>query len=328
MLRIHFTSEDLARTRIAAGVNPFWEMVFSRYRLAERHRPAALKPWLDRVRAVPRGMRSGVAVLSALTPLGPYFPDFVTPPEGLAGLDAGAEAILRTPRRRVEHELGRLAAWSPVPSWTRRLADGEDETRTRVVAALRSYHATAIAPHADLIEARVTAERARRQRDLAGGGAEGVLRGMAPLMRWSPPVLELPYPVERDLHLHGRGLVLVPSYFCRRRAVALANPDLPPTLAYPIDQTSYWQAATGTALADLLGVTRATVLTSIETGATTTTLARRVLTSPGSASRHTQVLREAGLIATNRRGTAVWHTLTPLGAALLSANHSGPCERH
>ena len=40
-------------------------------------------------------------------------------------------------------------------------------------------------------------------------------------------------------------------------------------------------------------------------------------TSPASVSRHTHVLREAGLVATTRDGTAVRHTLTPLGIALL-----------
>ncbi|WP_410638785.1 ArsR/SmtB family transcription factor [Amycolatopsis sp. lyj-346] len=317
MLRIHFTSEDLSRTRIAAAANPFWEMVFSRYRLAGHDRSPGLTPWLHRVRATSRGMRAGMEVLAALCPQGPYFPDFLTPHEGLRGLDAGAEAILSTPRRRVEHELARLAGWSPVPSWTRRLTEGE--ARARVVAALRAYHAAAIEPHADLIEARMTAERTRRQRDLARGGVAGLLRGLAPMMAWRPPVLEMPYPVDRDLHLDGRGLLLVPSYFCRRRPVALADPGLPPTVAYPVDQT-----LADPSLAGLLGVTRATVLTSIDDGATTTMLAHRVMTSPGSASRHTQVLREAGLITTNRRGTAVWHTLTPLGSALLSGNRARP----
>jgi len=54
-----------------------------------------------------------------------------------------------------------------------------------------------------------------------------------------------------------------------------------------------------------------------ETGATTTEPAHRLGTSLASISRHAGVLRNAGLVTTRPRGTAVVHTLTRLGAALL-----------
>jgi len=58
MLRIHFTGDDLARTRVAPAANPFWEMVFSRLRLAEQDPPAVLRPWPDRLR--PQHARSSL----------------------------------------------------------------------------------------------------------------------------------------------------------------------------------------------------------------------------------------------------------------------------
>ncbi|MEV1178870.1 winged helix-turn-helix domain-containing protein, partial [Nonomuraea sp. NPDC049784] len=67
--------------------------------------------------------------------------------------------------------------------------------------------------------------------------------------------------------------------------------------------------------------TRAAVLATLRAPATTTSVAERVGISLGSASQHTTVLRNAGLISTTRTGGAVLHTLTPLGQALL---HSGP----
>ena len=39
--------------------------------------------------------------------------------------------------------------------------------------------------------------------------------------------------------------------------------------------------------------------------------------SPATASYHTTVLRDAGLLSTHRLGSAVLHTPTPLGATLL-----------
>jgi DNA-binding transcriptional ArsR family regulator len=320
VLRVHFTPADLLRTRVSATCDPFWEMVFSRHRLAEYAPPAVLRPWVARVRSDPGRLEPGERVLGALAPRGPYFPDFITPPEGVHGLEAGMDAILGTPRRRLNQEVGRLARWSSVPSWGQRLADGHVATLTQVTAFLRAYHAVAIEPYSGLIRAVVEAEHLRRKQDARTGGVEGLLRGMAPLMRWCPPVLEMPYRVDRDLHLAGRGLLLVPSFFCRNTPVALADPDLPPTLLYPADPRSHWQAAGKRSLVALLGATRAMVFAAIDGGATTSELARRIGTSPGSVSRHTQVLREAGLIETVRCGNAVVHTLTQLGTSLLLAN--------
>lgn len=313
-LRIHFTADDLARTQVAPEPDPFWEMVFSRLRLVDPDSPVVLRPWLSRVRTDHR-LEPGARVLAALTPRRPYFPDFVTPPEGRHGLDAGLRALLSTPKRRLAHELEKLAEWSPVPSWALPLGDGDVPALTTLARTLRTYHDTAIKPFAHLIQPTIEAEYAHRTR--GGDDADALLHGMAPLMHWNPPVLETPYRVNRDMHLRGRGLRLVPSFFCRYTPVALADADLPPTLVFPVDPRSHWHAIANKALVALLGTTRATVLAAVDAGATTTELASRVGTSAASVSRHTQVLREAGLIETTRCGTAVLHTLTALGIALL-----------
>ncbi|MBP2321535.1 DNA-binding transcriptional ArsR family regulator [Kibdelosporangium banguiense] len=318
VLRIHFTTADLVRTRVAAAADPFWEMVFSRRRLFEQDAPLVLRPWAERMQADAAVLRPGIGALGALSPAGPYFPDFLTPSEGVDGFDAGMEALLSTPRKRLDAEIARMAVHSQVPAWVRRVADGEPEMLASLEKALRSYHDTAIKPLETQVQSRVDADRARRGRDLLDGGTDQLLAGFGPMIRWHAPVLQMPYPVDRDLYLEGRGLRLVPSFFCRWQPVALADPRLPPTLVYPIDHESHWEITGDKSLADLLGNTRATVLHSIDGGATTTELARRVATSLASVSRHTTVLREAGLIETHRRGAAVLHTLTPLGESLLS----------
>jgi DNA-binding MarR family transcriptional regulator len=73
------------------------------------------------------------------------------------------------------------------------------------------------------------------------------------------------------------------------------------------------------ALASLIGRTRARVLAAIgaAAGPTTTEIARRLRISPASASEHAYALRAAGLIRTERAGTGVAHRITPLGRALL-----------
>ncbi|ANZ41230.1 hypothetical protein BBK82_39935 [Lentzea guizhouensis] len=327
MLRIHFSAGDLDRTQVADHVDPLWEMVFSWLRLTERDSGLLFEPWLRAVRRSPerQAIRCGVGVLSVLAPLGPYFPDFLTPPEGADGLAAALTAIRATPRARLRSEFGLLAAVCPTPEWTRPLADGEPDALEELTTVLARYHAAVIEPHGDLVDEAVETDRVHRS-GLARDGVEGVLRGMWPLMNWRPPVLEVQYSYDRDLHLGGRGLRLVPSYFCRRTPVALADPGLPPTLVYPVHHDWTWrrQLSTGNrqegALAALLGTTRSSVLAAVGAGATTTELAARLGASASAVSRHTTVLREAGLLTTVRQGLSVLHRRTALGSALLCSH--------
>lgn len=325
MLRIHFSAGDLERTQIAERVDPLWEMVFSRLRLTEGGSGVLLEPWLRDVRRHRdrQVVRSGVRLLSVLSPLGPYFPDFLTPPEGADGLGAALAAIRATPRQRLREEFRLLAEVSPTPGWTRPLAEGCDGALAELTGALARYHAAVIEPYGDLIEEAIETDRMHRSRD---GSVESLLHGMWPLMNWRPPVLEVQYACDRDLHLNGRGLRLVPSYFCRRTPVAFADPGLPPTVVYPVHHDWTWQrqVASGRrqlgALAALLGSTRSAVLAAVGTGATTTELAERLGASPSAVSRHTTVLREAGLLTTERQGLSVLHQRTVLGSALLGSN--------
>jgi DNA-binding transcriptional ArsR family regulator len=328
MLRIHFTSDDLVRTRVAGVVDPLWEMVFSRLRLSEQGQGFVFEHWTRQVRqeAQVSEIRPALQIMSALSPPGPYFPDFLTPPEGALGLEPAIEAIRATPCGQLRNELRKLSRTSSLPPWTRALAEGDKRLLADLGDALADYHRVAIEPHTDTIQAAVEADRAHRSRMMLDQGVEGLLLSMRPLMQWQPPVLHVHYDFDRDLHLRGRGLRLVPSYFCQRVPVAVADPDLAPTLVYPINHDYAWKyelaghRSSDRALVALLGSTRAAVLAAIDCGATTSELARRLGTSPSSISRHTAVLRNAGLITTHRQVLSVLHTMTPLGAALLKSN--------
>ena len=300
-------------------------MVFSRHRLFEPARDTASRTWARWVRrdVAAEAIRPGLRVLNTLAPLGRYFPDFLTPAEGALGLLPAVEAIRATPRSRLRQELHRLSGIQRLPNWTMTLADGDRELLSDVGNSLIGYHRTAIEPYHDTIEAAVEADRARRARAALDGGVDRLLDSMRPLMRWRPPVLEVRYVVSRDLYLHGRGLRLVPSYFCRVHPVAFFDPTLPPTLVYPIDhEPATPRHDSAQALAALLGATRYAVLTAIDSGATTTELAHRLHIAPSTVSRHTTVLRNAGIIATQRLGPSVVHTITPIGAALLNVRSS------
>ncbi|MEB8336058.1 ArsR/SmtB family transcription factor [Streptomyces endophyticus] len=317
VLRIHFSAGDLARTRIAEEPDPLWEIVLSLHQLREMRREPVLNAW--RRRQCPRDM-SALRMLSPLMPPRGYFPDFLTPAAGLAGLECGIDAVLSTPRRQLRAEMTLLAAQnSTLPAWSRPLAAGDLGSVHRLGQALRIYHASVLAPAWPQIAARVEGDRRHRTGAQGRLGTEEMLRTFAPILRWQSPVLVADYPVERDIHLQGRGLLLVPSYFCRRTPVALLDEALWPVLVYPARPLSPEVAdGPGPRLAPLLGHTRAAVLQVLQEPCTTTELARLAGVSLSSASEHAAVLRRAGLIASTRERHRVHHSLTQLGSHLLS----------
>ncbi|OKJ39231.1 ArsR family transcriptional regulator [Streptomyces sp. CB02366] len=298
-------------------------------------------------------MNGEAQLLAAVVPPRGYFPDFLTPSQGGAepfGFDAGMEALRDTPADRVHAELELMAAGRvrqradrPVGQCGRgartgaggaagaalpaALVDGRAGPPARLIGALRSYHRAAVEPYWPHIRASVEADRAVRGRALLDGGTDGLLAALPPMIRWRAPVLEADYPVDRDLHLDGRGLLLQPSFFCRGTPVVYRDPSLRPVLVYPVAHPGAPVfAEPGPWLGRLVGHTRSAVLSSIGAGCTTSELARRAGVSLASASQHASVLREAGLVLTLRHGSSVLHTLTPLGGSLLrgGAPHALP----
>ncbi|BDM72674.1 hypothetical protein HEK616_61610 [Streptomyces nigrescens] len=230
MLRVHFTGQDLARTRVAEGADPLWETALSLQILREDRGEPALAAW--RQHAVRHGP-GPVRTLFPLVPLRGYFPDFLTPYAALEGVEPGLEAVMRTPRTRLRAEVALLAGHRALPGEARGIGEGEPAALRQLARNLRTYHHLAVAPAWPRIAGRVGADRALRVHALAQSGAEAMLRTFGPVMRWRPPVLEVAYPVERELFLQGRGLVFVPSYFCRGVPIALVDDALPPVLVYP-----------------------------------------------------------------------------------------------
>ncbi|BDH15466.1 hypothetical protein [Streptomyces hygroscopicus] len=235
MLRVHFTAQDLARTRVADGADPLWETVLSLHSLRENRTDPALAAW--RQHAVRYGTEP-LRTLFALVPPYGYFPDFLTPSASQYGVESGLEAVMSTPRQRLRTELTRLSGHRALPGWARGIGEGEPAALRQLARSLRTYHHLAVAPAWPRIARRVGADRELRKHAQGKSGVEAMLRTFGAPMRWRPPVLEVDYPVERELHLQGRGLVFVPSYFCCDHPLALVDEALPPVLVYAARETA------------------------------------------------------------------------------------------
>ncbi|GFJ91451.1 hypothetical protein [Phytohabitans rumicis] len=125
MLRIVFSSDDIARTRVAPAADPVWETVLSLHLLQGRTREPSLAGWRG---DVSEGLRRDVTattqlrLFSATNPSKGYFPDFLTPSESLHGLQAGMDAIRSTPIERLNRDIAVLAEENALPRRPRRWA--------------------------------------------------------------------------------------------------------------------------------------------------------------------------------------------------------------
>ncbi|WNF27536.1 helix-turn-helix domain-containing protein [Streptomyces sp. C11-1] len=330
VLRIHFTAQDLEYVRLARRPDPLWEIVCSICRLQTDEGPVAFGPWrravVPRLRGTGGGADRAVALaLRSLVPFGPYFPDFLTPAVdgGNADLRQGVDRVLSTPRTRLRRELTLLAESAPGvrPFLGEELARGDAAALRALGGLLTAYDAAFVAPYRPWIDAAVASDLAWRSRELAAGGTRALLETFRPMARWSPPVLEVTYPVDRDMHLGGRGLLLMPSYFCWRKPLTLVDGALLPTLVYPVEKPVLAAApgSTGASLARLLGPTRAALLHEVTARgcATTSELARAVGCSLPNTSQQLAILREAGLAACRKEGRCTLHHPSPLGRQLL-----------
>jgi DNA-binding transcriptional ArsR family regulator len=329
VLRIHFTAADLVRIQVRADPHPLWEVLLSLHLLQTSQGTLMFDEWRRSARGA---LKPDVHILATLARPRGYSPDFLTPPVDSADLETGLEALLSTERRKLRDDIAQLASETAVPTWVASIADGEASSMRELANNIRRYHNAVLRPHWNAIRSHIRTDRDKRADVVADSGIEGLLNALSPTMRWCAPVLEVTYPVERDLWLEGRGLVLVPSFFCWQNPITLADPDRQPMLVYPVERELGWASPVSArpgSLAALLGRTRATVLTAIADipGLNTSELAHAVGISLAGASQHATVLRDAGLVITHRRNGAAVHKLSSRGVTLLEASPlagSGP----
>nr|QEO75089.1 ArsR family transcriptional regulator [uncultured bacterium] len=295
MTRIHFSVEDLARTRFCAVDTPTAETLLA-MRLLGHGGGALFRKWQTAVRSrlgAPPARQQRLfrsAFLSA---------DFFTSAGGATG------------------HFGLSLAKAGYQ-------------RDDIAYITKEFFPLAIAPYWNRIRSYLEAERSYRGRIILNDGIEGMLRSLQPMINWNGPVLETAGPADQEIHLNNRGLLIVPSLFLFDQVTVIqprpSHPDEPPVLVYPVPvngatANSLWQLAPSTdkALGALVGRTRAKVLRTLVDSHNTGELGLRVGVSAAAASQHTAVLREAGLIITRRKQNTVLHSLTPLGLALLNS---------
>jgi DNA-binding transcriptional ArsR family regulator len=313
VLRLHFTADDLLRTRFAAAPAPLVEMSLALAAL--QRRDTLFDNW--RRESGARLPRVGRTLLQLVPPsaASPLFLDPISD-----GLDDGLDTVLSSPGGFVRRELRRIcSAGQPITPWIRALDERDPDAWRLLGAAVRSAHGALVEPAWSRVWQSFRGEVAWRGRLIGESGLMAALETLHPAVRWRDTTLEIDTRRQYSVRLAGRGVTLLPSAFLTTRPLVGAHPDgsilvvYPALTALPLVEESPVQEP----LAELLGRTRAAVLGLAAEPRTTGQLARELGISAASASEHARTLRAAGLLVTERAGKAVLHSRTSLGDRLI-----------
>ncbi|MEU8825504.1 winged helix-turn-helix domain-containing protein [Streptomyces sp. NPDC048636] len=317
MIRIHATAADVARVRFAPRPAPLQELNVALAMMCRADGELLFGRW--RRRAL-RGLPAAVQPLGDLVPaaIAPGFLDVFSD-----DLDEGLASVRATPRALVRAELERVYAPHPRPApvWLHDLHRGRAGAWQLLRRAQREAFESLVRPVWSQVQDLHRAEFSRHALAVAEHGVGIALAALVPGARWCESGWVIEAPVERDITLGGRGLVLLPTFHWTGGPLLSELPDRPVTLTYPAGPgvpLSPQVAGVGEdALAAVVGRTRVEMLSLLEREHTTTGLARRLRVSNATVSAHAAALRGAGLITTVRAGRAVLHQRTALGSLLM-----------
>ncbi|MGW4379305.1 ArsR/SmtB family transcription factor [Kitasatospora sp. NPDC004531] len=318
MIELVLDVPDLARAGF--GISPLEQLLIGSLAVSDHRRTGAKGRWWRGIRTrIPRRAAPLLDLLAA-SPRG--VPDFLFA-DGTAylrGFHDELDSVLSTPDDRLHAELDRCYGRTG-PRVVQRLRDEGTRALRPVLDAAAALHRECLAPDWPDLRRTLDADARRHARTVVTDGPAAMLDRLHPRLAWRDTgtlAVEHPGPPVRH-RLAGRGLRLHPNLFLDKCAV-LHRPDRPTALLHPVLPAER-PAGAGDGLRPLLGPARARVLRAIAQGpCSTTELAAELGIAPPSVSPHTNALRAAGLIGTERQGRRVQHALTPLGHALLAAN--------
>ncbi|MFD8588064.1 winged helix-turn-helix domain-containing protein [Streptomyces sp. NPDC059637] len=294
MLTAHFTHEDIARTHMAPSAHPMAEAVFALDLLVSSLNRCRPGRWAAHARAW-----------------------------------AAARPFLHLELRRIRRSEERLLPVLLEAEGPARAADGQKETR-RALSVLSEFQKAVVDPFWPSAHRLLLDTRKSCTHTLAHRGLAAVLESVGGTAGWSEGTLTVSGGEDREVFLDGRGVELMPSVFLsggprlyrwydrtsgRRRAV-LVFPVCPHGRA--TEALAKETRPQGGSLPQLLGRTRAAVLSQLTRPQSTSQLSAALRISVTTASEHTSVLRSTGLITTTRNGSSVRHEVTRLGELVLN----------
>lgn len=322
-VEFHLGPGDIQAVRF--GVSPGHELAHAVRVLLRPAQHPLQWGWLRSVRE--RLPREPFALLARVIGDDGYMPDFVTAdPRWDMTPDDELESLRSADLDAMRVDLGKMIVRSTGARqrMLREMRDDPRRARADIAVAWSAVWDAALAPVWPQLDRLLRADIAVRARVMASAGIAGMAGGLHPNVSWGEGAVRVRLRRHSErVDCHGSGLVLVPSVMSSWGCMVITEPPAQPTLFYPArGVTAGWaraEAEIGSALGALLGPARAGILLSAGTARTTSQVAADAGIAVSTASHHLTVLREAGLVASERDGARMLHQRTPLGEALVGA---------
>lgn len=324
--RVTLASGDILRTRFATSA--LIELMLALRTAQTASSPGPYDGWLRTVR--PLLQHPDLQLLAPLVRPDGLTPEFLGEHYSLSGGEDSYRVDLALDLAAIEAlpadvlSEGVLAVLDePAPEL--RAAMACDDAGRRLGSALRTAWEAVVRPWWPTIRRHIEADIGWWTSVSAEQGVGVMLERLNPRIAWDGEVLVVsPTATAQDVDRRGTGLVLVPSAFNAPRASIAAVAGGPTRLVFPTRSLGLiWDDAmpsTADGLASLLGRTRARVLRLTAAPMTTSAMSAVSGLSMATVSEHLAVLRDAGLVSSDRHGREVLYRATRVGWSLIEAN--------
>jgi DNA-binding transcriptional ArsR family regulator len=323
MITIHTTPEDLVKLRFA--YRPLLEIPLSYRVLINPDFQSPYHRWVDE--AYRTLDEVDLPYLHALVPDHGYIPDFLTPTPTatLVDIEADFEKLLATPDELVRIGILRLIEEKGDSEMRRFFLVHPREALECLVEDLRIYWQHVLAHYWSRMASTLESDVLYRARSLALDGPGSIFDDLHASVTYRSDQIQLQPICEHvhddvDLKLNGEGIQLVPVIFRGCGRMYQITPEWQPMLAYGVRGSGLWYQKPPPLKQSLelaLGESRARVLRTLTTPASTGEIAHKAQITAATASQHLSRLTRAGLVEPRRSGKRVYYYLTPRGEKLL-----------
>jgi DNA-binding transcriptional ArsR family regulator len=306
--------------------SPLYEVLLSRLALRWPARHSQHAPWIERASradADPDFATHRRILDDVIRPYG-WLPAFLLPaPERSPRTwETELAAIGATSPELVRSDLSDITAAGPQPAVVLAVLEDPGHGIKLIAAALDAWWTRAVEPVWSRVAAVLDADIEHRQHTLHKRGPRMLFSSIDRRLRWDGTTLHLPSESGVVATHPTSGLTLLPSLFLDHRPMASVDSPSRRMLFYPArNVATTWSsvAAPPLAVAQLLGASRAQILSLATKPHTTTEFAGLAQLQSPTVSFHLAILRDAGLVQSQRVGRDVLYHATPLGLRLLRA---------
>lgn len=322
-VEFHLSPGDIQAVRF--GMSPGHELAHAVRVLLRPEQHPLQWGWLRAVRD--RLPRESFGLLATVIGDDGYLPDFLTAtPRWDMTPEAELEALRLSDLDPMRVDFGKMVLRS---SGTRQrilreMQERPERAREMIADAWSEVWDAVLAPVWPQLERLLRADISVRSRTIATAGIAGMSAGLHPKVSWGDGAVRVSLRRHSErVDCRGGGLVLVPSVMSSWGCMVLTEPPAQPTLFYPArGVTAGWARDAhdvADALGALLGPARASILLAAGSARTTSQVATDAGIAASTASHHLTVLRDAGLVSSERAGARMLHLRTPLGEAMVGA---------